>query len=115
MLPAGSPTKHINTETNLCKLSLFYFYEIFSILASGENSISTRRYPCSKERTRKGRFIMRKTLKGAALAAISLTCLGAADAGDYQYIGDVILNGSSFCPRNTLPAEGQTLDIEPRR
>lgn len=54
---------------------------------------------------------MRKTLKGAALAAISLTCLGAADAGDYQYIGDVILNGSSFCPRNTLPAEGQTLDI----
>ena len=31
---------------------------------------------------------MRKTLKGAALAAISLTCLGAADAGDYQYIGD---------------------------
>ena len=54
---------------------------------------------------------MRKTLKGAALAAISLTCLGAADAGDNQYIGDVILNGSGFCPRNSMPAEGQIMDI----
>ncbi len=54
---------------------------------------------------------MRKTLKGAVLATISLTCLGAANAGDQQYIGDVILNGSSYCPRNSLPAEGQTMDI----
>lgn len=65
----------------------------------------------SIESNRKGRFKMRKTLKGAALAALSLTCLGSATAGETQYIGDVILNGSNYCPRGSMPAEGQQMAV----
>ncbi len=48
------------------------------------------------------------------MAAVALTggLLGTAAAAQEDYIGQIIMGGWSFCPRYTLPTEGQILPIQ---
>jgi hypothetical protein len=43
-------------------------------------------------------------------AAIAVTIAGNASAQD-AYMGQILQLGSTYCPRGTIPASGQTLDI----
>lgn len=47
-------------------------------------------------------------LAACALAAFGV---GSANAGTTQFIGDVVLSGTNFCPRGSAPAAGQLLPI----
>ena len=54
---------------------------------------------------------MIKMIPKLTVCAIALLGTSAAHAGLSQFVGDVVLSGENFCPRNSLPAEGQLLPI----
>ncbi len=50
---------------------------------------------------------MRQTLLGAAIAAT----IASSALAQEVYMGQVLQFGSTYCPKGTIPASGQTLDI----
>ena len=50
-----------------------------------------------------------RALLAAAGIALGVAC--TASAGPEAYLGEVMLTGSSWCPENTLPANGKLLSI----
>lgn len=48
---------------------------------------------------------------GLALAGLALTLPSVANAGPDEYIGELILVGYNFCPRDTIEADGRLLEI----
>ncbi len=52
------------------------------------------------------------TFKKLSIAlGASLLFAGSANAGDVEYIGEILIGGYNFCPRNSIPANGQLLSI----
>ena len=50
--------------------------------------------------------------RSIAITAAALLAMGAAPAqAQDRYLGEIFMFGGNFCPRNTLPAEGQLLAI----
>ena len=57
---------------------------------------------------------MKRLMKYAAVAAVPVVMMGASapvSAGPNDYLGELSLNGYSFCPRGTVGADGQLLPI----
>jgi microcystin-dependent protein len=52
---------------------------------------------------------MKRTLLAAAIAA-TIACGASAQEA---YMGQILQFGSTYCPRGTIPASGQTLAIAP--
>jgi len=50
-------------------------------------------------------------LVGASALALGMSVSPAALAGTEEYLGELLLVGFNFCPRNTAAAEGQLLSI----
>ena len=56
--------------------------------------------------------MLKKMICGAVAAiAMAGTISVPAKAGTEAYIGEVFLFGGNFCPRNTMEANGQTMQI----
>lgn len=56
-----------------------------------------------------------KTIIGAALIASStmaFTTTANAQSNDNRYIGEMLITGANFCPKNWIRAEGQLLSIQ---
>jgi len=57
-------------------------------------------------------FSKMRTIAAAAIISASATAVSTpATAGTDAFIGEIMLAGFNFCPRNTMPADGQLLSI----
>lgn len=52
-----------------------------------------------------------KTAMSIAAASAALTLSAPAQAGIDPFVGQIMTGGYNFCPRNTLPADGQLIPI----
>lgn len=68
---------------------------------------------CDRSKSDRPTLVRRTARSGAALALACAASLGAMSRADAQefYIGDIMLVGFNFCPRGTVPTEGQLLAI----